>query len=375
VGIVLAYLLCPIYNTVVKNVFCRFGQQTRSRKPLVFKLSRAAGTIIAVGFLLIIVVAFAFLIVPDLIDSVMGLIQGMPSTVERVTGWFTAFVDENPEVGALLMQYVTPLTDSFLGIVETTVIPKVQEIISNLSVGIIGIFGSVLDIFVALIICVYVLNSKEIFQAQAKKFVLAMFKPEKATAIFEFGHITNKTFGGFINGKIIDSFIIGVICFIVMNIMSLPMPTLISVVIGVTNVIPFFGPFIGAIPCTLLLLIIDPIEALKFAVMVLALQQVDGNIIGPAILGDSTGLASFWVMFAIIVGGGLFGFIGMILGVPVFAIFYIYVSRAINNRLKGKMLDTDTRNYETFAKYDISKEEIFGKDGIKDAKADRAAAK
>ena len=373
VGIVVAYLLCPIYNAVVRNVYGRLGQMTR-RKELAFKLSRAVGTLIAVGALIILIVTFAFLIIPDLIESIMGLIQGMPAAIERITGWYMDFVEDNPEIGVLLMKYLTPITDNVMGMLETTVVPKIQSIIGELSVGIIGVFGSVLNVFVALMISVYVLNSKEIFQTQAKKFVLATCKPERASEIFEFGFIMNKTFGGFITGKIIDSFIIGVICFIVMNIMGLPLATLISVVVGVTNVIPFFGPFIGAIPSILLLLIIDPWAAVKFAIMVLALQQVDGNIIGPTILGDSTGLASFWVMFAIIVGGGLFGFLGMILGVPVFAVFYIYVSRAVNNKLKTKQLNTDTLYYETFNKYNIDKEEVFGKDGNKDAGAEEAAA-
>jgi len=147
-----------------------------------------------------------------------------------------------------------------------------------------------------------------------------------------------------------------------MNLLELPLPMLISVIVGITNVIPFFGPFIGAIPSIVLLLIIDPIAAVKFAVWVLILQQLDGNIIGPKILGDSTGLASFWVMFAIIVAGGLFGFVGMVVGVPCFAVLYTYVTRFVNGRLSKKGLTTDTAVYEEFTKYDIDKEDIFGKE-------------
>ena len=219
---------------------------------------------------------------------------------------------------------------------------------------------------VALIICVYILNSKELFMAQGKKFINAVFTKEHAEAIFELGRLSNNTFGGFINGKIIDSIIIGIICFIAMTILKLPMAMMISVVVGVTNIIPFFGPFIGAVPSALLLVLIKPMAALEFIILIIVLQQLDGNIIGPKILGKATKLASFWVMFAIIVGGGLFGFLGMILGVPVFAVFYTYAARGINKLLKKKNIDSDTLAYEDFSKYGASKTELFGMERVTD---------
>ena len=174
--------------------------------------------------------------------------------------------------------------------------------------------------------------------------------------------VADKSFGGFISAKILDSIIIGIICFFSMAMLGMPYYPLISLIVGVTNVIPFFGPFIGAVPSGIILLIIEPMSAVKFAVMVLVLQQVDGNIIGPKILGKSTKLASFWVMFAIIVSGGLFGFVGMVLGVPVFAVLYTYIRRAVNGRLREKAMPTDTLLYEDFGKYNIEKEDLFGKE-------------
>ena len=170
----------------------------------------------------------------------------------------------------------------------------------------------------------------------------------------------------FINGKIIDSIIIGIICFIAMTILKLPMAMMISVIVGVTNIIPFFGPFIGAIPSALLLVLIKPVAALEFIILIVVLQQLDGNIIGPKILGKATKLSSFWVMFAIIVGGGLFGFLGMILGVPVFAVFYTYFARGINKLLNKKKIDSDTLAYEDFTKYGASKTELFGMERVND---------
>ena len=195
-----------------------------------------------------------------------------------------------------------------------------------------------------------------LFRSQTKKLILSISRDRVAEEIFNFLNFANKTFGGFISGKIIDSIIIGFICFGAMNVMGLPYPVLISTIIGVTNIIPFFGPFIGAIPSVVIIAIASPIQALYFLIMVVVLQQVDGNIIGPAILGNSTGLASFWVMFSIIVGGGLFGFIGMILGVPVFAIIYYYAGRIIKTKLSRKNLPVETWEYTSYRKLGVPKE-------------------
>ena len=176
--------------------------------------------------------------------------------------------------------------------------------------------------------------------------------------IFDFANYCDHAFGGFIRGKIIDSLIIGVICFVAMAILRLPYPVLISAIVGITNVIPFFGPFIGAIPSAIIILMVSPIKTLYFLILVVVLQQVDGNIIGPKILGNTTGLSSFWVLFSIVVFGGLFGFPGMILGVPVFAVIYHYAGLAIRKRLKKRGLHQDTEDYEEYNEYDLSRKDI-----------------
>ena len=361
IGFVLAYLICPVYNGVVRRSYPLLDE-CMEKKNLAYRLARLWASVVALVTLIGAVGGFCLLVIPDLITSITTLIQNMPETVNRISDWFLAHVEEYPQLVALFEDNLQMITeranDWFQGILQ----PAIDKVISGAAVGIIGTVNIIFDIFVALIVCVYVLNSKEMFQAQAKKIILAMFQKERAESIFELGRITNNTFGGFINGKIIDSIIIGILCFIVMNLLKMPMPTLISVIVGITNIIPFFGPFIGAIPSIFLILIIDPIEAVKFAIWVLVLQQLDGNIIGPKILGDSTGLASFWVLFSIIVAGGLFGFVGMVVGVPIFAVFYTYVTRFVNGRLSKKGLATDTAVYEEFTKYEIDKEDIFGKE-------------
>lgn len=359
IGIIMAYLLCPIYNASVRLAY-RLNKG-RFRKPRRdFQFARFFGTLIALAFLILVIAGLLVLVIPDLWDSIMGLAMSAPEMAARAQEWLQEHVDENPEISMILQGKLANISDNIILWAQDKVLPGAEAILT----GVMGTLGTMVDIFVALVICVYILNSKEIFVAQSRKLILAVFKKERAEKIFELGRISNQTFGGFINGKIIDSAIIGVLCFIAMTMLKIPMTMLISVVIGVTNIIPFFGPFIGAIPSIIILLIVEPIAAIKFGIMVLILQQLDGNIIGPKILGKTTKLASFWVMFAIIVGGGLFGFPGMILGVPVFAILYTYISRGVNNRLKEKQMVTSTLMYEDFSKYNVNKEDVFGENRV-----------
>lgn len=182
------------------------------------------------------------------------------------------------------------------------------------------------NVFIGIIIAIYVLNSKQLFAAQAKKLLYGCLSTRRANIVLDNARFTHRVFGGFINGKLLDSLIIGILCFVGMTALRMPYAMLISVVVGVTNIIPFFGPFIGAIPSGLLILLIDPLKALYFVLFILALQQFDGNILGPKILGDSTGLSSFWVIVCILLAGGLFGFVGMVVGVPLFAVLYSILS-------------------------------------------------
>ena len=361
-GMIMAYLMCPLYNGIVRLLY-RAGRG-RSQKPRRdLKIAKFAATLAAVAVILIVVSGFFVLIGPDLWDSVTGLVLGIPDAIDRIQTWITEHISENPGLVSLVQDKLDSLSDLAIEWAQQKLLPGAGAILS----GVVGTLSMVLNFFVALIICVYILNSKETFMAQSKKMILAVCRPEKAGKLFRLGRICNETFGGFINGKIIDSIIIGILCFIAMSLMKLPMAILISVVVGVTNIIPFFGPFIGAVPSIIILLLVQPVAALKFGIMVLILQQLDGNVIGPKILGKTTKLASFWVMFAIIVGGGLFGLPGMILGVPVFAVIYAYTSEAINHRLHEKNLPTDTAVYEDFGKYHIDKEEIFGKERLEAA--------
>ena len=290
---------------------------------------------------------FFYIIMPDVTESINTLINNIPHYFASLKQFVKAICEE--------YNFSAPFVDSFLEFKITSevaaelfmdygeaLIPQLENI-ANLSVQIGGIL---LDVIIAIILSVYIMFSKETLIAQLKKALYAMLKKETAAKLVRIARESHRIFSGFINGKLIDSLIIGILCFIGMSIIGFEFTLLISFIVGCTNVIPFFGPFFGAIPSILILLMVDPWQALWFAIFVLVLQQLDGNVIGPKILGDSTGLPALWVMFAILVGGGMFGVIGMFVGVPAFAVIYEFTREYFEERLKEKNLPTETENYK-----------------------------
>ncbi|SCJ88124.1 sporulation integral membrane protein YtvI [uncultured Eubacterium sp.] len=359
-GLVMAYLLCPVYNAVVRRLYKLTCGRWKTKKGAL-KFCRVVATIISLVVLIGVVGGLFAMVLPETIRSIIGLVQVMPDRLNDLINWAeTTFTAEKyPEAAEAFESLVAKTRDNFVEWTQTEFLPKLGIYMTQISQGVIVTLKTVLNILIGIIICVYFLNSKELFKAQTKKIISATMNKERSDAVFEFAYFTNKTFGGFINGKLIDSAIIGVLCFILMSVLNLPYTILVSTIIGVTNIIPFFGPFIGAIPSAIIICLESPLQAIYFLIMVLVLQQFDGNILGPKILGGTTGLASFWVMFAIIVGGGLFGFLGMVLGVPVFAVVYYYFRKFINRRLAKKNLPTSTIEYEDFNKYDINRKDVL----------------
>ncbi|MGN0658897.1 MAG: AI-2E family transporter [Emergencia sp.] len=359
-GLVMAYLLCPIYNMSVRR-FYRIIKDAFQKKKNALRVARVAGTLISLLVLFGVVGGLFALVLPETIRSVVGLIQLLPERLNDLLHWAenTLSSERYPEAAATFELLVSKFRDTFTDWTQNEFLPRLGEYMTQISLGVYATVKTVLNIFIGVIVCVYFLNSKELFKAQTKKIITATLTKEKSDEVFEFAYFTNRTFGGFINGKLIDSLIIGILCFILMSIFKMPYSVLVSAIIGVTNFIPFFGPFIGAIPSAVIICVADPLQALYFLILVLALQQFDGNILGPKILGGTTGLASFWVMFAILVGGGLFGFKGMILGVPVFAVIYYYFSRYIRRRLRRKNLPEETGEYQDYNKYDINRKDVL----------------
>ena len=349
-GLVMAYLLCPLYNACVR-LFGKISWPGERLQQHNLSIARGFASVISLVALLGIIFGIFMLIIPQMAESVVSILKIMPKSIQQFTDWIQTRVGAHSNKIAWLYTWINDATGGISKWVHGKLFPLYKSIFSGVGEVGLSIVGGVKDFFIGLVICIFFINSKELFAAQSKKLILAILKEEHADNFLRGAAFVNKTFGGFINGKLLDSLIIGVICFICMSIFGWPYAVLISVIVGVTNIIPFFGPFIGAIPSVLLLLMKEPTTALYFLIFVLVLQQVDGNIIGPKILGDSTGLSSFWVMFAILVGGGLFGFLGMIVGIPVFTVIYAYVCFAVNKRLEGKGLSTNTKDYYSLYKY------------------------
>ena len=344
-GLVMAYLLCPLYNATFrfmkKKKFLHKGKKDRSAI-----YSRIIASTVSVVTMFTIIIGLLWMVLPGLVDSVISIVKILPTKIAEISVWIEKYVNSIPDTKGPLGGIMNSLVDNFEKLVQNTILPGSENIITSVSTGIFGILSGIKNFIIGAIICVYFLNSKEIFAAQSRKLVFAIMNEQKAYQFLYGTHFVNKTFGKFINGKLIDSLIIGIMCFVFMSIFRWPYIMLISVIVGVTNIIPFFGPFIGAIPSALLILMVDPIKCLYFLVFILLLQQFDGNILGPKILGGSTGLPSFWVMFAILVGGGLFGFVGMVIGIPIFACIYAYTGYAVDKRLDKKGLSTDIGLYK-----------------------------
>ena len=317
-GLVIAYLLNPI----VKLVDTHFEPWIKKKFPRIKNaggISRGAGILLAIVVMFALIVALCNMMIPELYRSIRDMILTVPSQLNR-----------------------------FIGKMRTDLLNQVNVLMSNLTVGVINVVKELCYVLIGVIVSVYVLFSKEKFASQCKKLVYAIMRPSRANMVLHLTIKSNEIFGGFIIGKIIDSAIIGVLCFVGLSILDMPYTMLVSVIVGVTNVIPFFGPYIGAIPSAVLILLSDPKMGIYFIIFVFLLQQLDGNIIGPKILGDSTGLSAFWVVFSILFGGGMFGFVGMILGVPTFAVIYYIVKMLVNHQLENHTLPTDTGAYDQF---------------------------
>ena len=344
-GLVMAYLLCPLYNWGVRT-FGKIKWPKIRGRDMNTTFSKGLSTTLSILIMLAIIASLLWMIIPQLIESIGAIVKQLPGVIEKLVAWMQRRFESLPQLSGFMEKWVNNLAEKFVSWAEKILVPETDSVITGISGGLLGVMNLLKNFFIGVIICIFFINRKEVFSAQIKKLAFAILSEENADGFLRGAAFTHKTFGGFINGKLLDSLIIGIICFIFMNIFDWPYSLLISVIIGVTNIIPFFGPFIGAIPSALLLLMEDPWTCLYFCVFILVLQQVDGNIIGPTILGDSIGLASFWVMFAILVGGGLFGFLGMVVGIPIFAVIYAYTCYAVNKKLRKKGLSTDLNDYK-----------------------------
>lgn len=350
-GLAIAYLLNPIVKTVETFLRPRVEKHLSDQKKAQ-GICRSIGIFVALVVMLAIIGALFNMLIPELYKSVRNMILTVPGQINAAVKTLTEIMSQDSTLGQLFTTMLTEATRFLQNWVGTDLLPQVNDFMSQLTEGVFNVVNELMNAVIGIIVSVYVLYSKEKFSMQSKKIIYALFKPNHANMILHLTIKSNSIFGGFIIGKIIDSAIIGVLCFIGLSVLKMPYTLLVSVIVGVTNVIPFFGPYIGAIPSAILIMLSDPKMGIYFIIFILVLQQLDGNVIGPKILGDSTGLSAFWVMFAILLGGGLFGFVGMILGVPTFAVIYYVTNMLINHNLEKRKLPIATDCYDELSYVD-----------------------
>ena len=302
---------------------------------------------------------FVYFVVPQVVASALNLMNTMPERLASLSDWCSVHLAHFPMIATWVDNVANAGNTEILNWIQEHILSgNAVSIATMVSNGVITAVTYVANAFIGLLIMVYLLNYKERLFAIMRKLVNATCSTKRKATLYEFAGIVNETFIGFIVGRIIDSFIIGVLTLIVMKIIDIPFALMISVIVGITNVIPFFGPFIGAIPSVFILMLEDPLEALYFVIIIIVIQQIDGNIIGPKIVGNAIGISSFWVLLSVLIGGGLFGFPGMALGVPVFAVFYRYADKLTMASLRRKEKNTNTSYYFSLDPYGLEDDEV-----------------
>ena len=321
-GGVIAYLLRPICNWYSKL----FREKLKKLSP---KLTEALAITCAMITGLLVVYTLIIMIAPQLYHNVADLWRTIPEKMDALVIWATETFGENE----VLLRYFDLSYEAIYGALDTwakgTLVPQVTSIVTGVGSSIWSVLVFFKNLLIGLIVAVYLLSSRRRFARQGVMVIRSLFKPRWADLVLEEIKYVDKMFGGFIDGKIVDSAIIGVLCYIGCMIFKFPNPLLVAAIVGLTNVIPFFGPFLGAIPSAILILMESPIKAVWFSLFIMGLQQLDGNVIGPKILGNHTGVSSFWVLFSILLFGGLWGLVGMIVAVPLFAVIYDLLKRLV----------------------------------------------
>lgn len=384
IGITLSFLLCPIYNKLVRYMFrllytdgktltddfgsMYFNMQVprHPKKPAGHRAliaARVVATFVCLLLVIGIVTLISTMLLPSIITSVMDLINTLPEKMQNLSDWGAEYFAKYPAVVKAIRNFAQADTSELIAWAQKNLLDNdLKGLAETVSSSVVAMVKALINVFVGILISVYLLNYKEKLFAIGRKLTNSHFSPQNTKRIYEFFEVINDTFIGFILGRIIDACIIGCLTYACMLGLNLPMPELISVIVGVTNVIPFFGPFLGAIPSACLILLESPKQCLYFCIMILIIQQLDGNVIGPKVVGSVIGLSSFWVLIAVLLGGGFFGFIGMALGVPVFAVIYRYASMGTSSRLRRKNQKSDTWDYVDYSKYQIEKDELTRND-------------
>ncbi len=357
-GFVIAYLLKPVVDAVEKAVKAIFEKLFHK------KVEGCRGASIAITFIIVLVVITLMFcaIIPGLITSIKTLIVKVPRSLREFEYWLRALIGEGlgNELVSSFTETIENAYDHIYESIQKFLLPNLENIVSQVAGGFGGMLGVLKNVIIGCVVAIYMLASWEKFGAQAKIMLYGLVSEKPADWIYNEMKLTNSLFGGFISGKLVDSAIIGVICFVVCMLLNMPYALLVSVIVGITNIIPFFGPYLGAVPSAILILTESPYKCIVFIIFIIILQQIDGNVIGPKILGDKIGVSSFWILFAILFFGSYWGVIGMIVGVPLFGVIYDLAKRIIrfglNKHGREDMMEEYIREFETGSEKDKDEE-------------------
>lgn len=363
-GAVIAYLLAPICNFLDQKMIAFFSR----KKPLPEKRKKTIAGInvfLSLMFALVILCSIVALVLPQLINSIISIYNTIPKSEASINKLFDSLYENHPQ----LANTIQSISNSVIGYIQDwlkmELLPGLKATLGSITSGLWDAVVFLMNLFIGFIVAAYFLGSRKLFSSQMKKVLYACFKTKHVNFFLHEAAFANHAFSGFISGKLIDSLFIGIICYAGTLILGTPYGMLVSVIIGVTNVIPFFGPYIGAVPSVLIIFFKDPSNpwpCLYFVIFLVILMQVDGNIISPKIIGDKTGLSGFWVLFAILLFGGTFGFLGMLVGVPVFAVLYHEIRRILHRFLEKKKLRTETEFYQELLSIDEDGRPVYRKE-------------
>ena len=341
-GGAIAYLLCPVCRFLERVFGAADRKIGKKRHP---GLVRTAAIFLSIVFLFAVILLLLLMLLPELISSISSLVSQLPDAFNKFESWLRT-VDNNDvthEAAMVLQEAMDTISNKLENFLQTDLLPMLQTLVPNVTSSFMNLFAVVKDFGLGCIISAYILGKREKFAAQGKLILYGLLPEKGADWILDELALTDTKLMGFIKGKLVDSLIIGILCFIFTYFARMPYALLVSVIVGVTNIIPFFGPYLGAIPSALLILTVSPIKCLVFLVFIILLQQFDGNYLGPKLLGDRLGISGIWILFSILLFSSLWGILGMIIGVPVFAVLYDLfrrlIFRCLRRRSRGDMIE------------------------------------
>ena len=357
-GLVIAYLLYPLMRIYQRGLFTPLWKlllkKSRKADARVPKLSRGFSVFLAIISMLVILTGLIWLVAPQMYSSIETIIINSGDYIDQADAWISRLFMNYPELESTISGMFGDVSKGLVSWATNNLLPEFRGLLTNVTSGVFSFAKGIYNVIIGMIVSIYVLYNRETFAAHCKKIIYAVFSLEAAKKILDALHFTNDVFQGYISGKILDSIIIAILCYIGCVILRIDYAVLVSFIVGITNIIPFFGPFIGAVPSALIILTASPMHALIFVIFIVILQQFDGNILGPKILGNHVGINGFWVLFSILVGAGLFGFKGMLLGVPFFVVIYTFFKNLVNRKLVRSNLPVETERFVTIDHIDPS---------------------